>query len=98
LLLQRSAAAAAEAEGCYRQALDVARRQAARSLELRAATSLGRLWAARGDRGQARSLIVDIYAKFTEGFETPDLVDARAFLAELSGSDATAGPAEGARS
>jgi hypothetical protein len=65
---------------------------------LRAATSLGRLWAARGDCGQARSLIVDIYAKFTEGFETPDLVDARALLAELSGSDATVGPAEGARS
>jgi TOMM system kinase/cyclase fusion protein len=87
LLLQRSAAAVAEAEACYRQALHVARHQQARSLELRAAMSLGRLWTARGEREQAQSLLAEIYAKFTEGFETPDLVNASALLAELSGSD-----------
>lgn len=87
LLLERSGAATAEAEACYRQALDVARRQAARSLELRAAMSLARLWTARGEREQARSLLAEVYAKFTEGFETPDLVNARSLLTEVSVSD-----------
>lgn len=91
LLLQRSAGAGAEAEASYRRALDVARLQHARSLELRAAMSLGRLWTARGEREHARSLLAEVYAEFTEGFETPDLVNARSLLAELSGSDPAPG-------
>jgi predicted ATPase len=86
LLLQRSGEATAEAEVCYRQAMDIARHQAARSLELRAAMSLARLWTAHGEREQARSLLAEVYAKFTEGLETPDLVNARSLLDELSAS------------
>jgi class 3 adenylate cyclase/predicted ATPase len=91
LLLQRSGAATAEADACYRQALDAARRQAARSLELRAAMSLSRLWTARGEREHARSLLAEVYAKFTEGFETADLVNARSLLAEVSAMGPSSG-------
>jgi tetratricopeptide (TPR) repeat protein len=66
-----------EAERCMRRALEIAREQRARSLELRAAMSLGRLWQARGARDQARQLLEPIYAAFTEGFETNDLLAAR---------------------
>jgi predicted ATPase len=53
-------------------------------LELRAATSLARLWAQQGKRTQARDLLAPVYAWFTEGFETPDLKDAKQLLDELS--------------
>jgi DNA-binding winged helix-turn-helix (wHTH) protein/tetratricopeptide (TPR) repeat protein len=74
-----------EAEGCLRHALEIAREQRARSLELRAALSLARLQQARGAQDQARAILEPIYAAFTEGVDTKDLVDARALLAS-SGS------------
>jgi predicted ATPase len=73
----------AEAEQCFRRALDVAGRQQAKSLELRAAMDLSRLWQARGDRAEARGVLAPVYAWFTEGFDTPDLRDAAALLADL---------------
>ena len=72
-----------EAEVCFHNALDVARHQQAKSLELRAATSLARLWQQQGKRAEARELLTPIYNWFTEGFDTPDLKDAKALLAEL---------------
>jgi predicted ATPase len=74
----------AEAEGCFRRALEVARRQQARSLELRATTSMARLWHRRGQGPAARQLLGDTYQWFSEGFDTPDLRDARAVLAGLA--------------
>ena len=69
-----------QAEACFRQALDVARRQQAKVLELRAALSLSRLWQQQGKRDQARQLLTVIYSWFTEGFETSDLQEARMWL------------------
>jgi predicted ATPase len=66
----------------FHRAIDTARSQQAKSLELRAATSLARLWAAQGKRAEARHLIAPIYGWFTEGFGTADLKDARALLGE----------------
>jgi predicted ATPase len=83
LLLARSAAHHAEAETRFRHALDVACRQQAKSLELRAATSLSRLWQQQGKRAKAHALLAPIYGWFTEGFDTADLKDARALLHEL---------------
>ena len=74
----------AEAEAWLQRALDVARRQEAKSLELRAAMSLSRLWQQQGKRQEAYDLLAPIYHWFTEGFDTADLQDARALLAELS--------------
>jgi hypothetical protein len=59
-------------ETCYREALDIARRQQARSLELRAATSLGPFWRDNGKRDRARELLAPVYGWFTEGFDTSD--------------------------
>jgi class 3 adenylate cyclase/tetratricopeptide (TPR) repeat protein len=73
-----------EAENCFRQALDVARRQQARSLELRAAISLSRLWQRQGKDTEARALLAPIYGWFTEGFDTPDLQETKALLETLS--------------
>jgi predicted ATPase len=84
LLLARSAAHHTEAEACFRQALDVARRQQAKSLELRAAASLSRLWQQQGKRTEAYDLLAPVYGWFTEGFDTADLQDARALLEELA--------------
>jgi predicted ATPase len=84
LLLTRATEHHAEAETCFHQALDIARHQAARSLELRAAMSLARLWQRQGRNVAARNLLAPIYGWFTEGFDTTDLQEARALLVELS--------------
>jgi predicted ATPase len=68
----------------FRQALDIARRQQAKSLELRAAMSLARLWQQQGKRAVARQLLAEIYGWFTEGFDTADLQEAKALLDALA--------------
>jgi class 3 adenylate cyclase/tetratricopeptide (TPR) repeat protein len=73
-----------EAEGCFQQALDVARSQQAKMLELRAAVSLSRLWRQQGKRHEAQQLLAGIYAWFTEGFESVDLQEAKTLLTELA--------------
>ncbi|MGH8059930.1 MAG: hypothetical protein ACREOH_22280, partial [Candidatus Entotheonellia bacterium] len=83
LLLQHAGAQPEEAEACFHQALAVARRQQAKSLELRAVMSLSRLWQRQGKREEARQLLEEIYGWFTEGFDTPDLQEARAVLETL---------------
>ena len=83
LLLRRSAPATNEAERCFRRAIELARERAEKSLELRAATSLARLLAARGRCADARNILAPIYGWFTEGFDTADLRAANALLAEL---------------
>jgi predicted ATPase len=70
----------AEAEACFHQALEVARLQQAKSLELRAATSLARLWQQQGKPTEARALLAPIYGWFTEGFDTADLQEAKLLL------------------
>jgi predicted ATPase len=77
------------AEASLRRAIDVARRQNARSWELRSVLSLGRFLQAQGRAGEARPLLAEIYGRFTEGFETPDLQEARAMLTALDSSPAT---------
>ena len=84
LLATAESAAAASAEACYRRALEVARRQGARSLELRAAVSLSRLWQTADRHDEARELLTPVYEWFTEGLDHPDLREAAALLAELS--------------
>ena len=83
LLLALSADHQAEAEACLHQALAIARRQQAKSWELRAATSLSRLWQRQGRRPEAARQLMEIYSWFTEGFDTADLREARLLLAEL---------------
>jgi len=83
LHLAHSPMAQVEAESHMRHALDVAHRQHAKSLELRTATSLSRLWQQQGKRAEAHELLAPIYGWFTEGFGTADLQDARALLEEL---------------
>jgi predicted ATPase/class 3 adenylate cyclase len=83
LLLTRSAEHHAEAEACFQQALEVARRQQAKSWELRAALSLSRLWQSQGKTVEARELLTSIYGWFTEGFDTADLQEAKTLLEEL---------------
>ncbi|MBV8334257.1 MAG: AAA family ATPase, partial [Alphaproteobacteria bacterium] len=73
----------AEAEACFQRAIAVARAQQAKSFELRAATSLARLWQRRGQRAKARDLLAPVYDWFTEGFDTADLKEAKALLDEL---------------
>jgi predicted ATPase len=85
LLLARSAEHHAEAETCFQQALAIARRQEARSWELRATMSLSRLWQWQGKRAEAHALLAPIYGWFTEGFDTADLQEAKALLEELAG-------------
>jgi TOMM system kinase/cyclase fusion protein len=84
LLLSLSTDNQAEVEGCLHQALAVARRQQAKSLELRAAVSLSRLWQQQGKRAEARELLASIYGWFTEGFDTADLQEARVLLEALA--------------
>ena len=71
------------AEACFQRALDIARHQQAKSLELRAATSLARLWQQQGKRDDARQLLAEVYGWFTEGFDTADLQEAKALLEAL---------------
>jgi predicted ATPase len=72
-----------EAETWFHQALDIARQQQAKSLELRAAMSLSRLWQKQGKGAEAYQLLAPLYGWFTEGFDTADLQDAQALLADL---------------
>jgi predicted ATPase len=83
LLLQQSAVQQGKAEESFHQALAVARRQQAKSWELRAALSLSRLWQQQGKCAEARALLAPIYGWFTEGFDTADLQEARTLLEEL---------------
>jgi predicted ATPase len=84
LLLRQTGTPQEEAETWLQRALDVARRQEAKSLELRAAMSLARLWQQQGKRTAAYDLLAPIYGWFTEGFDTVDLQEAKALLDELS--------------
>ena len=83
-LLLMKAADAPEAEDCFRRALDTARRQSAKALELRAAISLSRLWLKKGRRDEVREILSEIYGWFTEGFDSPDLKAAEALLQQVS--------------
>ena len=83
ILLDMDGNAVEEAEALFGQSLEIARRQEAKTFELRAATSLARLWQRQGKRDAARALLAPVYAWFTEGFATRDLIDAKALLDEL---------------
>jgi predicted ATPase len=72
------------AERHYRQAIAVAERQSAKLLQLKASTSLARLWRDQSKRAEARDMLGPVYNWFTEGFDAPDLKDAKALLDELS--------------
>jgi class 3 adenylate cyclase/predicted ATPase len=84
LLRQDGLADPSQVEECYREAIAIAKAQAAKSLELRAVTSLARLWRDHARRAEARELLAPVYGWFTEGFDTADLKDAKALLDELS--------------
>jgi predicted ATPase len=83
LLLKRDESNVVQAQGCFQRAIEVARRQSAKSLELRATTGLARLLRDTGRSDEARATLADIYNWFTEGFDTADLKDAKAVLDEL---------------
>jgi predicted ATPase len=85
LLLQQSPDHHVEAAVCFQQAIRIAQSQQAKSLELRAATSLARLWQQQGKRTEACALLAAVYGWFTEGFDTADLQEAKALLATLAG-------------
>jgi len=72
-----------EAEACFLKAIEIARRQSAKSLELRAVMSLSRLWQKQGKKEEAQKMLAEIYNWFTEGFDTKDLQEAKALLDEL---------------
>jgi predicted ATPase len=74
----------AKAEDSFRTALAIAREQGGRGYELRASTSLARLWREQGRQGEARDLLARVYSSFTEGFDTADLKDAKRLLDELT--------------
>jgi predicted ATPase len=82
LLLQQSSDDATEAETCFHQAIAVAQSQSAKSWELRAATSLARLWWQQGKRQEAYDLLAPVYGWFTEGFDTADVQEAKALIEE----------------
>jgi len=84
LLLQQHSDNQAEAENSFHQAIAIAQNQQAKSLELRATTSLARLWQQQGKRQEAHDLLAPIYGWFTEGFDTSDLQDAKALLDEVA--------------
>jgi len=72
-----------EAEACFHEAINIARRQGAKSLELRAVMGLSRLWQRQGKKKKARQMLAEIYGWFTEGFDTKDLQEAKTLLREL---------------
>jgi len=74
-----------EAEECFWKAIEIARKQQAKSLELRAVMSLSRLWQSQGKKEEARQMLAEIYNWFTEGFDTKDLQEAKVLLEELEG-------------
>ena len=76
--------AEAEAEACFQKAIEIARRQQAKSLELRAVVSLSRLWQQQGKKDEAWQMLSEIYGWFTEGFDTADLQEAKALLDDLA--------------
>jgi predicted ATPase len=84
ILLDMDGNAVEEAEALFHQSLEIARRQEAKTFELRAATSLARLWQRQGKRDAAHALLAPLHAWFTEGFDTRDLKDAKTLLEELS--------------
>jgi predicted ATPase len=73
-----------EAEDCFLKALEIARKQQAKSLELRAVMSLARLWQQQGKAKEAHKMLVDVYSWFTEGFDTKDLQEAKTLLETLA--------------
>ncbi len=75
---------AKEVERCFLKAIEIAQRQQAKSWELRVVMSLSRLWQGQGKKDEARQMLAEIYGWFTEGFDTADLQEAKALLAELS--------------
>jgi predicted ATPase len=83
LLLRADSGERGAAEADLRRALEIGRQQEALSLQLRAARDLARLWAERGERQQAADLLEGVYREFKEGFDTPDLTEAKALLNEL---------------
>jgi predicted ATPase len=91
LLLRQPGTPQEEAEAWLQRALGVACRQEAKSLELRAAMSLARLWQEQGKRAEARELLAPIYDWFTEGFDTADLKEAKALLDTLVSSHTSGG-------
>jgi len=84
LVLTQTVANEEQVEGCFQKALEVARSQSAKSLELRAAMSLSRFWQRQGKKEEARELLAGIYGWFTEGFDTADLKEAKVLLEELA--------------
>jgi predicted ATPase len=82
--LTPSTHAEAEAEACFLKAIEIAQKQQAKSLELRAAMSLSRLWQQQGKKQEARQMLAEIYGWFTEGFDISDLKEAKALLEELA--------------
>jgi predicted ATPase len=89
LTLQSKRPPVEEAEECFHKAIAIARRQQAKSLELRAVMSLSRLWQPQGKNTEAHQLLAEIYGWFTEGFDTKDLQEAKALLEELTSSKPT---------
>ena len=87
-----------EVEGCFRSALTVAREQGSRGFELRAAVSLAHLLSIQGRRDEARELLAPVYGWFTEGFDTPDMRDAKVVLETLDASPTHEELAEGGNS
>ena len=83
-MLQQLQKNGSEAQVCFQQAIAIARKQQSNSLELRAATSLARLWQQQGKQTEARELLAPVYNWFTEGFDTKDLQEAKALLTDLS--------------
>jgi predicted ATPase len=84
LMLKQHASDVAEVQRCFQRAISIARKQSAKSWELRATMSLARLLAKQGKRDEARAVLAEIYGWFTEGFDTADLKDAEALLDELN--------------